>query len=792
MNKRPHADCESCPLYRQPLHPEPRNPNARFLAITPAPKSNDIFKGGVDKGDGVALLNKVLKYHAIPTTDVGYIPVVQCAGFDALSATDKNKAVKACSGYVQNFVNNSAPEACLSLGPDASLAACGTRGWTAVRPGPARVREGRLTVPVVPTASPQLCMVQQDKFPFLVTDVGKLINTAVKFEFPLYTVVYNEQDALSYLNSLLEFDRGVFGVDIETASEKDLAFEHPERFEMLCIGTSLNGRNITILAQECLTEQVYVLLKMVMRFHAVLAHNGKFDLQGLRPKLGKVQLKEDTMLASYIFDERSGVHSLKYLGQEYVGAPKWEHEVEQYIGSSKNFALVPKNVLHKYNAYDIHVMFLLYFMYQERFANSDEELRNAYELLIEASNMLQDVEHNGMTIDEEHLEQLSKKFDHDIDVQRRNLAYQALTLSDGVLFDVKLGFNPNSPKQLKEFYESVGIKIASTDEDTLNKIINYAGDAVPDVIRNFSKSILEYRKQIKLGRTYVDGTKKRLYKGRIHPNFLLHGTTTGRLSCRNPNLQNIPRKSPIKRIFVPSGPNRVIAQSDYSQAELRHLCWFAGDTYFTPIFNEGIRDVFDELVPVLYPDCPPKEECDKDIWKENRTMVKTYVYGLGYGRTEYGIAAGFGISVDLALEYMQRFFSVIPEIVEWQERIKFQVKNGDDLVTPFGRHRRYNLITKANERNVMNEALAFLPQSTASDCTIRAAIFANPILEHEFNAKIVNLVHDAIMIDSPQDVVEDALKLVEECMIDSAQAVVGDFVKFATQSSYGNSWEDLV
>ncbi len=221
----------------------------------------------------------------------------------------------------------------------------------------------------------------------------------------------------------------------------------------------------------------------------------------------------------------------------------------------------------------------------------------------------------------------------------------------------------------------------------------------------------------------------------------------------------------------------------------------AGDIGYPTPGSLGSFGVEKYKSPVLTFECPELKthrESPKDIWKENRTMVKTYVYGLGYGRTEYGIAAGFDISVDLALEYMQRFFSVIPEIVEWQERIKFQVKNGDDLVTPFGRHRRYNLITKANERNVMNEALAFLPQSTASDCTIRAAIFSNPILEHEFNAKIVNLVHDAIMIDSPQDVVEDALKIVEECMIDSAQAVVGDFVKFATQSSYGNSWEDLV
>ena len=242
-------------------------------------------------------------------------------------------------------------------------------------------------------------------------------------------------------------------------------------------------------------------------------------------------------------------------------------------------------------------------------------------------------------------------------------------------------------------------------------------------------------------------------------------------------------------MFVPSSEGRVLIQSDYSQAELRTLCWLAGDTYFTPIFNEGIRDVFDELVPVLYPG-QIKEKTPADEWKEMRTMVKTYVYGLGYGRTEFGIARGFGIPVELAREHMKKFFAVIPEIVEWQSQIKEGVMNGDDLITPYGRHRRYNLITEANKDSLMNEALAFLPQSTASDMTLTAACYFNEIAP-DLDAKIVNLVHDATMVDSPIENVDQVIALMEECMLDSAQSVVGDYVKFAVESSYGESWEVL-
>ncbi|HNV18245.1 MAG TPA: DNA polymerase [Rectinema sp.] len=786
MQKRLGADCNNCPLRANQCVAE-TVPNARFIAITPAPTANDIFRG-IRNSDNIKLFEKVLNFHGIPKSDFDYIPVVQCGGFKDLSTTEKTRAIKACSGYVIDTVRNSSAEACVSLGADAALTAVGSRAWQTYRPGPARLRAGILGVPVVPTASPQLCMVQQDKFPFLVTDIGKLVNKAPKFIEPRFMVFDEEQDAIAYMNRLLDLPQGIVTVDIETAMEKDLAFEHPERFEMLCVGLKYNEQPVVVLAPSALTTDVYTLMRLMFLKHDVLAHNGKFDLQGLRPHIGKVNLVNDTMLASYVFDERSGVHGLKYLSQEYLGSPDYDAEVKSYIGTSKNFANIPVHILYKYNAFDVYCTYELHKMYEERFANNPE-LQEAYNLLIEASNMLQDVEHSGMSVDEDYLDQLSDRFERDTEISRKNLVYQALTLSDGILFDKKLGFNPNSPKQIMEFYETVGIKINSSNEETLNKIIDFDGDAIPDVVKDFSKRILDHRSKIKLGKTYVQGTKERLYKGRIHPNYLLHGTTTGRLSCRNPNLQNIPRKSPIKRMFVASTEERVLVQSDYSQAELRTLCWLAGDSYFTPIFNEGIRDVFDELVPVLYPNVN-KDDTEPDAWKEMRTMVKTYVYGLGYGRTEYGIARGFCIPVELAREHMKKFFEVIPEIVKWQSDIKEAVINGDDLITPFGRHRRYNLITAANKDNLMNEALAFLPQSTASDMTLTAAVEFNGSSSH-LDARIVNLVHDAIMIDCPRENVEEVIDFVESCMLESAHSVVGDYVSFAVASSYGESWEDL-
>ena len=236
--------------------------------------------------------------------------------------------------------------------------------------------------------------------------------------------------------------------------------------------------------------------------------------------------------------------------------------------------------------------------------------------------------------------------------------------------------------------------------------------------------------------------------------------------------------------------------ADYSQAELRYLSYFAKDTYFRDIFNDGSRDLFDELIVEIFPGSIKELESPAD-WKHKRRVVKTVVYGLNYGRTEYGIAQGLDIPVDEALKIKNRFFSTIPEIIGWQEEIKDAVRRGDDLVTPFGRHRRYSLITRQNEKKVMNEALAFMPQSTASDGTVQAAVLVNK----EFNAvwgrdpkrpHIINLVHDDIIVDASDDDAEEVGEILSRNMIEVAERCVNGYVKFDVAANAGKSWDELL
>ena len=348
--------------------------------------------------------------------------------------------------------------------------------------------------------------------------------------------------------------------------------------------------------------------------------------------------------------------------------------------------------------------------------------------------------------------------------------------------------NPRSPKQVKEALAFFRITVSSTNEETLKTILERTGEKESRHL--FVAKLLVHRRETKMYGTYVKGTVKRMFRGRVYPTFLLHGTTTGRLSCRNPNLQNVPRESAIKQLFVPGKPENVFVQADFGQAELRVLTWLARDEYFRGILNDPSRDLFDELKPILYPELPSKDQVPPELWKDIRVRVKAFVYGLGYGRTAYSIAMEYKLDEKEASAVTRRFFSTIPDIVQWQKDVKAHVKSGRDLISPFGRHRRFHLITDDNWKAIQNEALAFLPQSTSSDICLRAMVRVRRDLRGS-GAYVRNIVHDSILVDTPADMASDISSLLDRRMVESARELVGDYVMFKTDVHIGKHWGEV-
>lgn len=264
-------------------------------------------------------------------------------------------------------------------------------------------------------------------------------------------------------------------------------------------------------------------------------HNGKFDVRVISRLLGVTpRIDHDTMLMHHALNQAAGNHKLKDLCQLYLGAPEWEQDLKKYTKGGGHYELIPFNLLAKYNAYDVYWTWQL-FSYLKPQLDADEAVQNAYKLELAASEFLLKVEQRGIPFDAEAAGKLEDECE-----AAKLLAYQALENIVGK------GFNPNSPKQVKEYLHSAGYKVAKTDVVTIEELQTTLEE--DSVVGLFCEALLGYRKHAKISSTYVKGWKSRERNGRVHPTFLIHGTSTGRLSSTSPNSQNVPRDKKVRAI----------------------------------------------------------------------------------------------------------------------------------------------------------------------------------------------------------------------------------------------------
>lgn len=499
----------------------------------------------------------------------------------------------------------------------------------------------------------------------------------------------------------------------------------------------------------------------------VVAHNGKYDLQVLMRTgvIHKPRLHGDTMLASYVLDERPGQHGLKVLAAERHGAPDYDRELRRYTGSRGSYALVPRDVLYRYNAVDASETYQLWDELSREL--EQQHLRRVHDYLVSLSTELLYVEYDGIRIDPIYLDKLTDEY-----AQQLELLEQVLS---------RWVANPRSPQQLKaSFRHHFKLALPSTNVETLTLVRKHATGELAE----FLDALLTYRKTAKLFSTYVQGARKRLIDGRLYPTYLIHGTVFGRLAARNPNIHNVPRGDVIKRLYVPDEGN-VFVQCDYSQAELRVMACEARDPYLREVFTDPSRDIHNEVSDTLY---------GVGGWsKEQRVRTKAFVFGSAYGREPYSIAREFGIPLSEAERLYHDFLGMIPEVVKWRQFIHNEVfRKGKALENKFGRKRRFRLITRENKPNVANEALAFIPQATANDICLMALMEIRKAFGWGPDApKIRITVHDSIVAECRQDQAADVGPLMSHIMQQVAVDHYSDFVPFLAAPEYGTSWGEL-
>ncbi len=506
-------------------------------------------------------------------------------------------------------------------------------------------------------------------------------------------------------------------------------------------------------------------------------HNGKFDIKFLRRAGIQARVDDDTMLMSYTLDEEGGVHDLETVSADVLDAPDYKYMIKPYLpNKDTTYEAIPKQVLAEYQAIDTSNTAQIRDIYRERI-RQDSQLEALYtDTLLPASEMLTWVEENGICTDPDRLDENETYFAE----MKADIQGQITELTGYEL-------NPGSPKQVSRLlfkgYKFPNRKKGSTDAKVLARLQK-------DTEHPIFALILKHRKAVKMYGTYVKGLRKHVHPNtnRIHATFLIHGTRTGRLAARDPNLQNAPRLPQVRGTFV-AAPGYELIEVDLSQAEIRSLAALSGDETLIECFRAG-EDLHGNLAEALFPGWHPEREGAY----EQRVKCKNVNFGIMYGITEFGLQGQIGGPLEEARRMLAGWYDQYPGAAEFIRRCRACPASNIIMTTCFGRKKRVGLVSRENLQFLQNEAANFPHQSIATDITTHAAIRTWKELK-SMRVRIVNLIHDALLMERPLSSGIAGRKKVIQLVARELRQVPIDYgltkVPFMADAEYGHRWGSL-
>lgn len=578
----------------------------------------------------------------------------------------------------------------------------------------------------------------------------------------------------------ISFKKGsVIALDIESAGDIDNDTFAAGRILSIALW---NGKFGVVIPEELAeTPESAELIERLCRDCIVVCHNGTFDMPYLSKRLGiNVYHHEDTLLMHFVLDNLAGEHGLKPLARRWLRAADWDSDAKSYLKHGAYFENIPREKLYEYNLMDTVYTHKLYEYFLPMVKSGGKY--DYYRYRMQVTKVLIDVQMNGVAVSLDALDELEKKYQEQCDkalVVLRSLAGE--------------GFNPQSPKQIKDYFASQGVSSPSFDSDHLKKLRREGKEP------EFIDALLAYRYAAKVIGSFIANVRRKVGEdGRIHPYYLPHGAKTGRLSAKGPAIQTMGRDSGIKRALV-AEPGCKIISCDYSQAELRTVAELADDKAMIGAFQPGAPDFFDDLMTKIWPDDYPtieayeafKHEHPKTA-KNKRALVKSCVYGLNYNRGVRAIATALEQPLEAAQHVVDQYLGSYPGLRDWQARVKHSVgrkEEDSERRTKFGLAFNPLFVADNNYASTQNEALAFVPQSTANDICLNAAIKINEQVG-QYGAKLIGLVHDATYVECPEETVEECSRMMEREM-SKAATLVFNRVPFVAEAEIGSNWEEV-
>ncbi len=625
-------------------------------------------------------------------------------------------------------------------------------------------------------------------------DEGKAASASVQAEQPKFvhadyeTVVTRERLAI-WLDDART--AGVVAVDTETDSL--------DQMRARLVGVSLatapgkacyipvdHRSGEGLLAEPVAQLSVAVVLDMLrplLSDPAVLkvGQNLKYDMVVLRQHgIETIAPFDDTMLLSYAVDAGRGHHGMDELSAKHLGhTPISFKTVTGGVPSAKaDFAQVPLRAATDYAAEDADVTLRLHALFRDRLWR--EQATCIYEQVDRPLlPMVAAMEIAGIKVDRSALAGLSAAYE--IEITR--LEGEIHALAGG-------SFTIGSPKQLGEvLFERMALPSGRKSSKTgawatdVTELERLAEDGA-----EIAAKVLEWRQLSKLKSTYTDALQAQINPktDRVHTNFALAATSTGRLSSNDPNLQNIPIRTElgrrIRHAFV-AAPGHVLMAADYNQIELRLVAHIADVPELKAVYAEGgdvhaltAREVFGEVT------------------RDTRARAKTINFSIIYGISAFGLAQRLGIDRGEAARYIDLYFSRFPGIRNYMAETINAARDCGYVTTLFGRKCHAPLIGSKNqserqfaERAVVNARI----QGTAADIIKRAMVAMPPALHDAgLRATMLLQVHDELVFEVPEGEVDATTAVVRRVMENAHRPLVELSVPLGVEVGTGPSWGD--
>ncbi|XVG95027.1 DNA polymerase I [Eubacteriales bacterium KG127] len=506
---------------------------------------------------------------------------------------------------------------------------------------------------------------------------------------------------------------------------------------------------------------IYILSYLSDNQIGIVGHDIKPDIfAALSMKISNLTVKYDTQIAEYVINPSKRDYNIGNLALGYLTADKISKNEDDELWFGNYFVAVDK----------IREC-------QKKILSEGKLLNLLNEIELPLISVLAEMEYNGIAVDGNVLDAMGKEFASHIKV-----------LEEEIYSFAGEEFNINSPSQLGVIlFEKLNLPFAkktkrgySTSADILEKLMNH---------HPIVEKILEYRAVSKLKGTYVDGLIKLISKdGRIRPHFMQTVAATGRLSCIEPNLQNIPIRTEqgrmIRKGFISGGEDRILVGADYSQIELRILAHLSGDEALINAFNED-EDIHTLTAIKIFGLNP------KDVTPLYRSRAKAINFGVIYGMSGFGLSENLDITRKEAEKYIKEYFDKYKSVREYMDKEIKECKSNGFSTTIFGRRRYIGdinatnfMVRKAAERLAMNTPI----QGAAADIIKLAMIKVYKRLKAEApDIKLILQIHDELILEVPIEKKEIAKKILVEEMENATHLAV----KLEANPSEGKSWYEL-